>query len=396
MIIHEYQAKELLAKYQIPVPNGIMIDTPIDAGKAATTIGKSVVIKAQIRAGGRGKGGGIRIGKSSEEAIRIANNMLGTMLITHQTRPEGLLVEKVLVEEALEVKEEFYLSISIDRNLATIVILVSNKGGMEVEAIAEKFPEKLIKISIDPRVGLQIFQARQIALAFQLKGDPLKNATQMIQSLYNFFIDYDATLLEINPLVLTKDKRLIVADAKLKLDENAVFKHPELMKLRDINEGMPMEVVTKLCYVKLDGAIGCMVNGAGLAMATMDIIKLHGGTPANFLDIGGNASVEQVETAFKLLMADPDVKAILINIFGGIVRCDRVAKGVMEAAKRMKIDVPVVVRLAGTNCDIAEKILAKSSMKFIVAKCLRDATVKAIAASRGDLEFVNTSKPACL
>ena len=394
MKIYEYQAKELLSRYHIPVPNGIMVDSAIDAGTVTTTIGEQVVIKAQIYSGGRAKGGGIRFAKSSKEAVRVADDMLGTTLVTKQTGPKGQRVERVLVEEAIEIEKEFYLCMVVDRNSANVVIFASNDGGVDVEETAEK----LIKISIDPRVGLQTFQARQIALAFQLKESNCKHCIQIVQALYDFFMDYDVAIIEINPLILTKENCLLVIDAKISFDDNALFRHPELIELKGTNQEMLNEIEAakhQVSYVKLNGNIGCLVNGAGLALATMDIIKLHGSMPSNFLDIGGDASIERVENALKILLADPDVKSILVNIFGGIVRCDHVAIGMIEAAKRVKIHVPIVIRLAGVHCEIAEELLAKSSTNFIVAKCLRDAAMKAIATSRGDQVFVDRPKPAC-
>ncbi len=385
MKIHEYQSKGLFKKYSIPVPEGEMIDNKDKAGDIAKGIDKKVVVKAQIHAGGRGKGGGIKIADSPEEAVHRAGEIIGMNLVTHQTGPEGKHVKKVLIEEALEVDKELYLGMVIDRDNAMITVIASEEGGVEIETVAAQTPEKIIKVAIDPSVDIQPFQARKIAFGLNLPKDLLRDGTKLIMNLYRLFNESDASLAEINPLVITKDKRLLAADAKINFDDNALDRHPDIKGLRDIDEEEPTEVEASkydLSYVKLDGNVGCMVNGAGLAMATMDIIKHHGSMPANFLDVGGAASVERVENAFRILLSDENVKAVLINIFGGIVRCDRVANGVIEAAKRLDISVPIVVRLAGTNSDLAADILKKSNLAFDVAEDLGDAARKAVAAAQ--------------
>jgi len=386
MKIHEYQAKEIFRKYSIPVPDGTMVDQPSAARKAAEEIGKKVVIKAQVHAGGRGKGGGIKLADSPGEAEARAGEIIGMTLVTHQTGPEGKLVRKVLVEEALEVEKELYLGMVVDRDNSRIAVFASEAGGVEIEVVAAESPEKIIKEPIDPRVGMQPFQARKMAFGLNLPRELIRDGTKLVMNLYKLFIGMDASLAEINPLVITKDGRLLGADAKINLDDNAIFRHPVVEALRDVHEEEPTEVEASkhnLSYVKLDGDVGCMVNGAGLAMATMDIIKLHGSMPANFLDVGGAASSERVEQAFKILLLDENVRAVLINIFGGIVRCDRVATGVVEAAKRLDVKVPIVVRLAGTNSDIAADILEKSGLTFTVATDLGDGAKKAVAAAKG-------------
>jgi succinyl-CoA synthetase beta subunit len=383
MKIHEYQAKELLRKFGIPVPEGVTVENAEDAAKAAEKIGKRVAIKAQIHAGGRGKGGGIKLAENATETNTKAAEIIGMTLVTHQTGSEGKLVQKVLVEEALEIDRELYLGMVIDRETSQIVIIASQEGGVEIEVVAAETPEKILKEFIDPRVGMQPYQARKVAFGLSLPKELMREGTKLFSNLYRLFNETDASLAEINPLVITRDGRLLAADAKVNFDDNALYRHPGILELRDLNEEEPMEIEASkhnLSYVKLDGNVGCMVNGAGLAMATMDIIQLHGSMPANFLDVGGAASAERVEQAFKILLSDPNVKAVLINIFGGIVRCDRVATGVVEAAKRLDLKVPIVVRLAGTNSDIAGDILNKSGLTFTVASDLGDAARKAVAA----------------
>ncbi len=382
MKIHEYQAKELMARFGIPVPQGKTVDTPHDADLIAAEIGKRVAVKAQIHAGGRGKGGGIKLAESSADARRRAEEIIGMTLVTHQTGPQGKLVRKVLVEEALQIEKELYLGMVIDRETSQVVLIASEEGGVEIEVVAAERPEKILKIFIDPRVGLQPFQTRQLAFGLHLPSSVMRDATKLITNLYRLFIETDASLAEINPLVITRDGRILAADAKVNFDDNALSRHADILALRDLNEEEPTEIEASehnLSYVKLDGNVGCMVNGAGLAMATMDIIQLHGGMPANFLDVGGAASAERVEQAFRILLSDPNVKAVLINIFGGIVRCDRVANGVVEAAKRLNVQVPIVVRLAGTNSEMAADILDNSGLKFTVAKDLGDAAQKVVA-----------------
>jgi succinyl-CoA synthetase beta subunit len=385
MKVHEYQAKSLFSRYGIPVPGGEMVDQPVMARKAAESIGGRVVIKAQIHAGGRGKGGGIKIADTPDDAEARAKEIIGMNLVTHQTGPEGKMVRRVLVEEAIDVAKELYLGMVVDRDNSRIAVIASEEGGVEIEVVAAESPDKIIKEPIDPRVGLQVFQARKIAFGLNLPVNLIRDGSRLVRNLYRLFLENDASLAEINPLVITRDGRLLAADAKINFDDNALTRHEPIAGLRDIHEEEPTEVEASkhnLSYVKLDGNVGCMVNGAGLAMATMDIIKLHGSMPANFLDVGGAASSERVEQAFRILLADPNVKAVLINIFGGIVRCDRVATGVVEAAKRLKIKVPIVIRLAGTNSDIAADILNKSGLTFTVAQDLGDAARKVVAAAQ--------------
>jgi len=385
MKIHEYQAKELFRSFGIPVPDGKVVETAANAGKVTEEIGEKAVIKAQIHAGGRGKGGGIKLADSPTMAEAEASKVIGMTLVTHQTGPEGKLVRKVLVEEALDVQKELYLGMVVDRENSCITVIASEEGGVEIEVVAAESPEKILKELIDPRVGIQTYQARKLAYGLNLPKELVREATKLILNLYRLFLGSDASLAEINPLVITKDGRLLAADAKINFDDNALFRHTNVGELRDTHEEEPTELEASeynLSYVKLDGDVGCMVNGAGLAMATMDIIKLYGSMPANFLDVGGAASSERVEQAFKILLSDKNVKAVLINIFGGIVRCDRVATGVVEAAKRLDIQVPIIVRLAGTNSDIAGEILNKSGLKFTVANDLSDAAKKAVAAVR--------------
>jgi len=385
MKIHEFQSKELFRKYSIPVPEGMVVEKKDDAEKIAKQIDKKVVVKAQVHAGGRGKGGGIKVADSPEEAVQRADEIIGMNLVTHQTGPEGKHVRKVLIEEALEVEKELYLGMVIDRDTSMITVIASEEGGVEIETVAAKSPEKIIKVPIDPSVGIQPFQARKVTFGLNLPKELIRDGSKLVMNLYKLFNECDASLAEINPLVITKDKRLLAADAKVNFDDNALNRHQDIEKLRDINEEEPTEVEASkfnLSYVKLDGNVGCMVNGAGLAMATMDIIKHHGSMPANFLDVGGAASVERVENAFRILLSDKNVKAVLINIFGGIVRCDRVANGVIEAAKRLDVSVPIVVRLAGTNSNIAADILKKSDLSFEVAADLGDAAQKAVAAAK--------------
>ena len=384
MKIHEYQSKALFRKYAIPVPEGILITRAEDAAGAVSKIGKSVVVKAQIHAGGRGKGGGIKLAKTGEEAVARAAEILGMHLVTHQTGPEGKLVRRVLIEETVDIARELYLGMVVDRENSCITMIASEEGGVEIEVVAAESPEKIIRIPVDPRIGMQPFQARKLVFGLNLPKPLNGEAVRLILNLYRLFSELDASLAEINPLVITRDDRILAADAKINFDDSGLSRHPELAELRDIHEEEPTEVEAskhRLSYVKLDGNVGCMVNGAGLAMATMDIIQLHGSMPANFLDVGGAASSERVEQAFRILLTDPHVKAVLINIFGGIVRCDRVANGVVEAAKRLDIQVPIVVRLAGTNSDLAGEILAKSGLTFIVAADLKDAAEKAAAAA---------------
>jgi succinyl-CoA synthetase beta subunit len=380
MKIHEYQAKEILRKYNVPVSAGKVASSPEEAGEIAKTIeGDLWVVKAQIHAGGRGKGGGVKVAYSFYEVYEISKQIIGMKLITHQTGKDGKIVQKVLIEQGVDIDRELYLGIVLDRSTSKNVIMVSTEGGMEIEKVAAEFPDKIFKEQIDPALGLLPFQARRLAFNLGLTGDAFKNGVKFITSLYNAYIDTDASLAEINPLVVTKRGNVIALDAKLNFDDNALFRHPDIAAYRDEDEEDPYELEASrfnLNYIKLDGNVGCMVNGAGLAMATMDIIKLAGGEPANFLDVGGTASVETVSNGFRIILMDPNVKAILINIFGGIVRCDRVAKGIVEAMSSMNINVPVVVRLEGTNSEEARQILHESNLNFSVASDFHDAAVK--------------------
>ena len=380
MKIHEYQGKEILKKFGVPVPKGEVAFTIDEAVKAAEKIGGSVwVVKAQIHAGGRGKGGGVKLARSLEEVRERAGEILGMRLITHQTGPEGHIVRRLLVEQGMNIAKEMYVGITLDRQRSQNVVMVSTEGGVEIEKVAAETPEKILKETVDPVIGFQQFQARTLCFGLGLTGDAFKNGVKFLLALYKAYEATDASLAEINPLVITQEGHVIALDAKINFDDNALFRHPEYEQLRDIDEEEPLEVeaaASNLNYIKLDGNVGCMVNGAGLAMATMDIIKLAGGMPANFLDVGGGASAETVEAGFKINLKDENVKAILINIFGGIVRCDRVATGVVEAAKNVDVQVPIVVRLAGTNAELAAEILISSGLKFLIAGTLKEAAEK--------------------
>ncbi|MGH9436017.1 MAG: ADP-forming succinate--CoA ligase subunit beta, partial [Terriglobia bacterium] len=354
MKIHEYQAKEILARYGVAVPRGEVIDQPEQASAAAEKLGGAVVVKAQIHAGGRGKGGGVKLAHSPQEAASIAGKMLGMKLVTHQTGPDGRIVRRVLVEEGLEIARELYLGLVMDRATGRPVLMASTEGGVEIEVVAAEHPQKILKEAIHPALGLQAFQVRTLAFALRLEPALMVQAHKFITGLYKAFEWTDATLAEINPFVVTKDGRLLALDAKMIFDDNALYRHPEIQALRDLNEEDPLEVKASafnLNYIRLDGTVGCMVNGAGLAMATMDIIQYAGGSPANFLDVGGGANEEQVRHGFEIILSDPNVRAVLINIFGGIMRCDIVANGVVAAAKSLGIKVPVVIRLEGTNVE---------------------------------------------
>jgi succinyl-CoA synthetase beta subunit len=385
MKIHEYQGKELLKKYGVPVPNSIVAKTPEEAEQAARNLGTDVVVvKAQIHAGGRGKGGGVKLAKSPEEAKQIAGQMLGMTLVTHQTGAEGREVKTLLIEEGLPIDKEFYLGITLDRVSGRDVFMASSAGGMDIEKVAEETPELILKETIDPAVGLRPFQARELAFGLGIPNDLINQAAKFMLSLYDAYVKMDATIVEINPFLLTKDNRLIALDAKVNFDDNAMFRHKDYVELRDLNEEEPLEIEASkfdLNYIKLDGNIGCMVNGAGLAMATMDIIKLAGGEPANFLDVGGGASQERVEQAFKILLADENVKAVLINIFGGIVRCDMVANGVVAAAKNLGVSIPIVARLEGTNVEEGRRVLRDSGVNILTAEGMRDAAEKVVSAA---------------
>jgi succinyl-CoA synthetase beta subunit len=379
MKIHEFQAKKILKKYGVPIPRGGVAKTAAKAKKIAEDLGGKSVVKAQIHAGGRGKGGGVKVVGTPDEALNAAKQIIGMNLITHQTGPEGQKVKQVLVEEGLEVVKELYVGIVVDREQAAPVIMASEAGGMDIEEIAATSPEKILKVAVDPATGFMGFHSRKLSFGLGLGKDLMKQAFGLFSQLYTIFVQKDATLVEINPLVITSDNRLVALDAKMTFDDDALFRHPDIAKLYDADELDPLEVEAsghKLNYIKLDGNVGCMVNGAGLAMATMDIIKLAGGSPANFLDVGGGASAEQVENAFRILLADKNVKVVLINIFGGILRCDRVATGMVEAAKKIDLSLPMVVRLEGTNVEEGRKILRESGLKFEVATDFRDAADK--------------------
>lgn len=380
MKIHEYQAKELFKKYNVPIPEGGVAFTVDEASEVAGKLGGfPVVVKAQIHAGGRGKGGGVKLAKSADEVTTIADEILGMTLVTHQTGPEGRLVKKLLVEQGLNIEKELYLSIIPDRATAKIAIMVSEAGGMDIEEVAEKTPEKIIKVFIDPLLGIQGYHCREAGFGLNLSPAAMKAFQPMLRNLYKLFVDYDCSLLEINPLVITKEETVIALDAKFNFDDNALFRHKDILEYRDVDEEDPLEVEASkynLNYINLDGNVGNMVNGAGLAMATMDIIKLAGAEPANFLDVGGGASAEMVENGFKIILSDENVKGVLINIFGGILRCDVLAEGVVEAAKKTGINVPVVVRMEGTNVERGRQILADSGLKLITAVDLKDAAQK--------------------
>ncbi len=390
MKIHEYQGKAILRKYGVAVPRGEMVTTREEAERVANDLmhegAKGVVVKAQIHAGGRGKGGGVKIAKSVDEAGQLAGKMLGMTLITHQTGPEGKKVQRLLIEETLPIERELYLSIVLDRAVGKPVFMASASGGMEIEEVAAKYPKAIIKEWIEPGLGLVAFQARKIAFALNLKPELINQAVKFMQALYKAYDETDASLVEINPFITTSDNRLFALDAKLNFDDNGLFRHPELKDLRDITEEDPLEVEASkygLNYIKLDGNVGCMVNGAGLAMATMDIIQYAGGMPANFLDVGGGANAEQVTHAFEILLSDKNVKAVLINIFGGILRVDTLATGVVQAAKQTNIQLPIVLRLEGTNVEQGREILQKSGLNFIVAETMKDAAEKVVAAAKG-------------
>ena len=381
MKIHEYQAKAILGRYNVPVPRGEVAFTADEAKAAAEKIGGSVVVKAQIHAGGRGKGGGVKIAKDAAEAREIAARMLGMKLVTHQTGPEGRIVQRLLIEETLPIERELYLGIVLDRVVSKPVFMASAAGGMEIEEVAAKTPELILKETFDPAVGLVPFQARKLAFGMGIPPAAINGAVAAMIALAKAYIATDASLAEINPFILTRDNKVYALDAKINFDDNALYRHKELVELRDLNEEDPLEVEASkfgLNYIKLDGNVGCMVNGAGLAMATMDIIKYAGGSPANFLDVGGGASPEQVKNAFRILLSDPNVKAVLINVFGGILRCDRLATGVIDAARELHIQVPIVVRMEGTNVELGRQILLESGLNFTVGQDMRDAAEKVV------------------
>ncbi|TFG77225.1 MAG: ADP-forming succinate--CoA ligase subunit beta [Thermodesulfobacteriales bacterium] len=386
MNIHEYQAKELLSQYGVAVPMGKVASNEDEAEQIAKDLNvEKFVVKAQIHAGGRGKGGGVKVANMLEEVKRLASEILGMNLVTHQTGPEGKLVNKVLVEEASDIATELYLGMVIDRAAEKIVIMASQEGGMEIEEVAKTNPEKILKEYVDPTVGLLPYQCRKIAYFLGLKGKTVNKAVKFILGLYQVFTEKDCSLAEINPLIVTHDGDVFALDAKMNFDDNALFRHPDIEKLHDPNEEDPTELEAKkwgISYVKLDGNIGCLVNGAGLAMSTMDIIKHHGGEPANFLDVGGGASADQVLQALKMILSDPNVKAIFINIFGGIMKCDTIAEGVISAAKEVGIEVPLIVRLEGTNVELGRKLLSESGLNIITGSDMREAAAKAVDATK--------------
>lgn len=387
MNIHEYQAKELLRKYGVATLKGVMVESADKAVEAAKSLGGSVhVVKAQIHAGGRGKGGGVKVAKSLDEVRDYTKKMLGMTLITHQTGPEGKEVQKVYIEQGCNIKKEYYAAVLLDRTTGRIVVMASAEGGVNIEEVAEQHPEKLITVQVDPAVGLQPFQARQLAFAVGMKDKVAGKAAKFLMGLYKAYIEKDCSIAEINPLVETAEGEVIALDAKMNFDSNALFKHPDIMELRDLTEEDPAEVEASkfdLAFIKLDGNIGCLVNGAGLAMSTMDIIQLHGGSPANFLDVGGGANKEKVTNAFKLILKDPNVKGIFVNIFGGIMKCDIIAEGVIAASKELGLKVPLVVRLEGTNVELGKKMLAESGLNIIPADDLTDGAKKIVNAVKG-------------
>jgi len=387
MKIHEYQAKAILSRYGVTTPRGEVAFTKEEAREAAQRLRSNiVVVKAQIHAGGRGKGGGVKLAHSPDEAAEIASRILGMTLITHQTGPHGRVVKRLLIEEGLDIKRELYLSLLIDRSVGKPVFMASAAGGMEIEEVAKENPAAILREMIHPAVGLQPYQARKIAFGLGLPAESLNSAVPFLQALYRAFVDTDASLLEINPCILTGEGRLVALDAKMTFDDNGLFRHKDLRELRDLDEEDPLEVEASkygLNYIKLDGTVACMVNGAGLAMATMDIIKYAGGSPANFLDVGGGASADQVKNAFRILMSDAAVKAVFINIFGGILRCDVLATGVVAAAKDLKLKVPVVIRMEGTNVELGQQVLRDSGLNFTIANGMKDGAQKVVALAGG-------------
>jgi succinyl-CoA synthetase beta subunit len=382
MKIHEYQAKAILARYAVPVPRGKVAFTVEEAEAAAREIGGSVVVKAQIHAGGRGKGGGVKVAKDAAEAAEHARNILGMTLVTHQTGPEGRVVKRLLIEETLPIERELYLGIILDRGQGKPVFMASAAGGMEIEVVAAQTPEAILRESFEPGLGLYSFQARKLAFGMGIPAATVNAAAKAMQALAKAYVDIDASLAEINPFILTRDGGVYALDAKINLDDNALYRHKDLLEFRDRNEEDPLEVEASkhsLNYIKLDGTVGCMVNGAGLAMATMDIIKYAGGSPANFLDVGGGANAEQIKNAFRILTSDSSVKAVLINIFGGILRCDTLATGVVAAARELNLRIPIVVRMEGTNVELGRQILKDSGLNFTVAAGMKDAAEKVVA-----------------
>jgi succinyl-CoA synthetase beta subunit len=384
--IHEYQAKAILARYGVPVPRGEVAYTADEAAEIARRLGGgTVVVKAQIHAGGRGKGGGVKLAKTPGEAARFARDMIGMTLVTHQTGPEGRAVSRVLIEEGLAISRELYLSILLDRGAARPIVMASAAGGMDIEEVAARTPEKIVREHVHPGVGLAAFQGKKIAFALGLDGGQASKFGKLLSALYAAYLGTDASLLEINPLIVTASGDLLALDAKMNFDDNALYRHPDVRELRDLAEEDPLEIEASkfsLNYIRLDGSIGCMVNGAGLAMATMDIIKLAGGEPANFLDVGGGANAEQIRNAFKILMADKNVRAVLINIFGGILRCDVLAQGVIAAVQELHVAVPIVIRMEGTNVEEGKRMLAESGLNFTTADDMGDAANKVVALAR--------------
>ena len=386
MKIHEYQAKEILRAWGVPVPRGILARTALEAEGAARQLGGgTVAVKAQIHAGGRGKAGGVKLARSPEEVRALADDMLGMLLRTPQTGPEGQEVRKIYVEEGCRIAREIYLGMTLDRESGRVTMMASSEGGVEIEEVAKSHPERILKVAIDPVTGYLPFQARRLAYGLGLQGETVKAFAKFATSLYNAYVATDASLAEINPLIVTESGRVLALDAKMNFDDNALYRHPDIAAMRDPDEEDPRENQAKeydLQYIALDGDIGCMVNGAGLAMATMDIIKLSGGRPANFLDVGGGADEQKVMAAFRILLGDPHVRAVLVNIFGGIMKCDVIANGIVAAARHMELRIPLVVRLEGTNVDLGRQILAQSSLRIVAADDLGDAAVKAVAAAR--------------
>ncbi len=381
MKVHEYQAKQILVEYGVKIPEGRVAKNPPEAFEMAKQLGGKVAVKAQIHAGGRGKGGGVKIAQTAEEAQEIARNLIGSKLVTPQTGPEGREVQRVLIEEGLDIQKEFYLGIVIDRSQQRPVFMASREGGVEIEEVARKSPDLILKEYVHPAIGFQAFQARKIAFGLGLDAAMVGKASRLMSALYQAFESTDASLVEVNPLVLTQGGELYALDAKMTFDDNSLARHPEIVEMRDLLEEEPAEIEAsryQLSYIKLDGTVGCMVNGAGLAMATMDIIKLAGGSPANFLDVGGGASLEQVKNAFRILLSDENLEAVLINIFGGIMRCDVVAEGVVQAVREVGVKVPIVVRLEGTNVEEGREILKKSGLDFVVATDMADAARKVV------------------
>jgi len=387
MNVHEYQGKEIFRKFGVPTPRGIPAFTVDEAVGAAKALGGSVwVVKAQIHAGGRGKGGGVKVAKSVEEVRELATKMLGMKLVTHQTGPEGRIVRRLLIEEGADIRKEYYVALVVDRALQRVVLMGSSEGGVNIEEVAEHQPEKIHKVAIDPVTGLQDKDARDIAVKIGIPEELAPQAGDLFKALYRVFDECDCSLAEVNPLIVTGDKRVVALDSKLNFDSNALYRHPEIVAMRDLDEEDPAEIEASkhdLSYIQLDGNIGCLVNGAGLAMATMDVIKLYGGNPANFLDVGGGATAEKVTEAFKIMLRNPNLAAILVNIFGGIMKCDVIATGVVAAAREVALKVPLVVRLEGTNVDIGKKILADSGLPIISAADMGDAAQKVVAAAKG-------------